>query len=101
MGDKLIAVARRRGLITREREPISSQENSTQIFKYNNHGYSFLRTNEKISDDNLLLTDTMNLLVFNLNSKTIIWIIILHGFGDQREDKSLPFLYKAAWIDKD
>ena len=100
MGDKIIAVARRLGLIKRDRPPISSKSNSKYVFKYSGNGYSFLRTNERISDEYILLTDTTHLLVFNLNSEKIVWKLKLNGFGDQKRNKNLPFLYKAAWIQK-
>ena len=32
--------------------------------------------------------------------KKIIWKIKLDGFGDQKSNKKLPFLYKAAWVNK-
>jgi len=98
MGDQLIAVARRLGLITRGREHLSSKKESANVFRYIENGYRFLRTNEHISDDNILLTGTKHLLIFNLKLKKIIWKIKLDGFGDQKRDKKLPFLYKAAWV---
>ena len=30
--------------------------------------------------------------------KKIVWKLELLGFGDQREAKHLPFVYKASWI---
>jgi hypothetical protein len=96
-GDKLIAVARRQGLITRDRQPISSKSNSKYVFKYLADGYRFLRTNESIPDGNILITDTSNLLIFNVNSEKVVWKLKLDGFGDQKRNKDLPFLYKAAW----
>ena len=98
IGDQLIAVARRLGLITRGREHLSSKKESANVFRYIENGYRFLRTNEHISDDNILLTGTKHLLIFNLKLKKIIWKIKLDGFGDQKRDKKLPFLYKAAWV---
>ena len=35
-----------------------------------------------------------------LNLKKIIWKIKLDGFGDQKSNKKLPYLYKAAWVNK-
>jgi hypothetical protein len=96
-GNELIAVDRRAGLIKRDRQPISSRPDSKYVFKYLNHGYSFLRTNELIPDGNILLTDTSNLLVFNFDSEKIVWKLKLNGFGDQKINKELPFLFKAAW----
>jgi hypothetical protein len=98
IADQLIAVARRLGLITRGREHLSSKKESANVFRYIENGYRFLRTNEHISDDNILLTGTKHLLIFNLKLKKIIWKIKLDGFGDQKRDKKLPFLYKAAWV---
>ena len=96
-GNELFAVERRLGLIKRDRQPISSKPDSKYVFKYLNYGYSFLRTNELIPDGNILLTDTSNLLVFNLDSEKIVWKLKLNGFGDQKINKDLTFLYKAAW----
>ena len=96
-GNELFAVERRLGLIKRDRQPISSRPDSKYVFKYLNYGYSFLRTNELIPDGNILLTDTSNLLVFNLDSEKIVWKLKLNGFGDQKINKDLPYLYKAAW----
>ena len=96
-GNELFAVERRLGLIKRDRQPISSRSDSKYVFKYLNYGYSFLRTNELIPDGNILLTDTSNLLVFNLDSEKIVWKLKLNGFGDQKINKDLPYLYKAAW----
>ena len=96
-GNELFAVERRLGLIKRDRQPISSKSDSKYVFKYLNYGYSFLRTNELIPDGNILLTDTSNLLVFNLESEKIVWKLKLNGFGDQKINKDLPYLYKAAW----
>ena len=96
-GNELFAVERRLGLIKRDRQPISSKSDSKYVFKYLNYGYSFLRTNELIPDGNILLTDTSNLLVFNLDSEKIVWKLKLNGFGDQKINKDLPYLYKAAW----
>ena len=97
-GNELFAVERGTlGLIKRDRQPISSRPDSKYVFKYLNYGYSFLRTNELIPDGNILLTDTSNLLVFNLDSEKIVWKLKLNGFGDQKINKDLPYLYKAAW----
>ena len=96
-GNELFAVERSLGLIKRDRQPISSRPDSKYVFKYLNYGYSFLRTNELIPDGNILLTDTSNLLVFNLDSEKIVWKLKLNGFGDQKINKDLPYLYKAAW----
>jgi len=96
-GNELFAVERRLGLIKRDRQPISSRPDSKYVFKYLNYGYSFLRTNELIPDGNILLTDTRNLLVFNRDSEKIVWKLKLNGFGDQKRNKDLPYLYKAAW----
>ena len=95
---KLIAIARKQGLISRERKPTSTKEDNSYIFRYRNQGYTFLRTNERISDDLILLTDSKHLLMFDQNSKEIVWKLELSGFGDQREEKHLPFVFKAAWI---
>ena len=100
MDDQIIAVARKLGLITRGHQHLSSKKESTILLRYVENGYRFLRTNELISDDNILLTDTTHLLIFNLNMKKIIWKIKLDGFGDQKSNKKLPFLYKAAWVNK-
>lgn len=97
-GGKLIAIARRRGIIARDRQKITSREDSSQIFNYQNQGYTFLRTNERISPDLVLLTDSTHLLIFDRKSEKIVWKLKLEGFGDQREEKYLPFLYKAAWV---
>jgi len=101
-GDKLIAISRRQGLIERERKPSDSKyvfkySDQKNVFKYFDKGYAFLRTNELIPDRNILLTDTSNLLVFNLDSEKIVWKLKLNGFGDQKINKDLPYLYKAAW----
>ena len=84
MDDQIIAVARKLGLITRGHQHLSSKKESTILLRYVENGYRFLRTNELISDDNILLTDTTHLLIFNLNMKKIIWKIKLDGFGDQK-----------------
>ena len=97
-GGKLIAIGRKQGLISRERKSTSSNEDNSYVFRYRNQGYTFLRTNERISDDLILLTDSKHLLIFNQNSKEIVWKLELSGFGDQREEKHLPFVFKAAWI---
>ena len=94
----LIAVARKQGMISREGKAATTKSDNSYIFKYLNEGYTFLRTNERISADLILLTDSTHLLVFDRDSKKIVWKLELFGFGDQREDKHLPFLYKAAWI---
>ena len=103
-GDKLIAIARQ-GLIERERKPSDSKyvfkySDQKNVFKYLDKGYSYLRTNELIPDGNILLTDTRHLLVFNLDSEKIVWKLKLNGFGDQKFNKNLPYLYKAAWTQK-
>ena len=95
---KLIAVARKQGLISREGKATTTKSDNSYIFKYLNEGYTFLRTNERISANLILLTDSRHLLIFDRDSKKIVWKLKLLGFGDQREDKHLPFLYKAAWI---
>ena len=95
---KLIAIGRKQGLISRERRPTSTKEDNSYIFRYRNQGYTFLRTNERISDDLILLTDSKHLLIFDQDSKKIVWKFELSGFGDQREEKHLPFVFKAAWI---
>ena len=95
---KLIAIGRKQGLISRERKPTSTKEDNAYIFRYQNQGYTFLRTNERISDDLILLTDSKHLFIFDQNSKKIVWKLKLSGFGDQREEKHLPFVFKAAWI---
>ncbi len=100
MDDQIIAVARRLGLVSRGHKHLSSKKESTILLRYVENGYRFLRTNELISDDNILLTGTRHLLIFNLNLKKIIWKIKLDGFGDQKSNKKLPFLYKAAWVSK-
>ena len=100
MDDQIIAVARRLGLVSRGHKHLSSKKESTILLRYVENGYRFLRTNELISDDNILLTGTRHLLIFNLNLKKIIWKIKLDGFGDQKSNKKLPFLYKAAWVTK-
>ena len=99
MDDQIIAVARKLGLVTRGHKHLLSKKDSTILFRYDNY-YRFLRTNELISDDNILLTGTKHLLIFNLNLKKIIWKIKLDGFGDQKSNKKLPYLYKAAWVNK-
>ena len=101
-GDKLIAISRRQGLVERERKPSDSKyvfkySDQKNVFKYFDKGYAFLRTNELIPDGNILLTDTRNLLVFNRDSEKIVWKLKLNGFGDQKRNKDLPYLYKAAW----
>ena len=96
---KLIAIGRKQGLISRERKPTSTKENNSYIFRYRDQGYTFLRTNQPISDSLILLTDSKHLLIFDQDSKKIVWKLKLSGFGDQREEKQLPFLYKAAWIE--
>ena len=96
---KLIAIGRKQGLISRERKPTSTRENNFYIFRYRNQGYTFLRTNQPISDSLILLTDSKHLLIFDQDTKKIVWKLKLSGFGDQREEKQLPFLYKAAWIE--
>jgi len=100
MDDQIIAVARRLGLVSRGHKHLSSKKESTILLRYVENGYRFLRTNELISDDNILLTGTRHLLIFNLTLKKIIWKIKLDGFGDQKSNKKLPFLYKAAWVSK-
>ncbi len=100
MDDQIIAVARRLGLITRGHKHLSVKKEGTILLRYVENGFRFLRTNELISDDNILLTDTKHLLIFNLNMKKIIWKIKLDGFGDQKSNKKLPFLYKAVWVSK-
>ena len=99
MDDQIIAVARKLGLVTRRHKHLLSKKDSTILFRYDNY-YRFLRTNELISDDYILLTGTRHLLIFNLNLKKIIWKIKLDGFGDQKSNKKLPYLYKAAWVNK-
>ena len=94
---KLIAIARKRGMISRDGKLTTTKEDNSYIFKYQNQGYTFLRTNERISADLILLTDSTHLLVFDQNSQKIVWKLALSGFGDQRDDKHLPYLYKAAW----
>ena len=69
-----------------------------RYFKYRKKGYSFLRTNELISDGKILLTDSTHLLIFDPSLKELIWKIKLSGFGHQKANKDMPFLYKAAWI---
>lgn len=95
---KLIAIARMRGIISREEMATSTKEDNSYIFKYQNQGYTFLRTNERISADLILLTDSTHLLVFDRDTEKIVWKLALSGFGDQRKAKHLPYLYKAAWV---
>ena len=95
---KLIAIGRKQGMVSRERKATSTKEDNSYIFRHQRQGYTFLRTNEPISDNLILLTDSKHLLIFNQDSKKIVWKLELSGFGDQREEKQLPFLYKAAWI---
>ena len=97
---KLIAVARKQGMISREGKATTTKEDNSYIFKYQNEGYTFLRTNERISADLILLTDSTHLLVFDRGSKKLVWKMKLNGFGDQKKNKDRPFLYKAAWIGK-
>ena len=92
---KLIAVAKSKDDIKRRKATTTKSDNS-YIFKYQNEGYTFLRTNERISANLILLTDSTHLLVFDRDSKKIVWKLELLGFGDQREEKHLPFVYKAA-----
>ena len=95
---KLIAIARKRGIISREEMATSTKEDNSYIFKYQNQGYTFLRTNERISADLILLTDSTHLLVFDRDTEKIVWKLALSGFGDQKKAKHLPYLYKAAWV---
>ena len=95
---KLIAIARKRGIISREEMATTTKEDNSYIFKYQNQGYTFLRTNERISADLILLTDSTHLLVFDRDTEKIVWKLALSGFGDQRKAKHLPYLYKAAWV---
>ena len=95
---KLIAIARKRGIISREEMATTTKEDNSYIFKYQNQGYTFLRTNERISADLILLTDSTHLLVFDRDTEKIVWKLALSGFGDQKKAKYLPFLYKAAWV---
>jgi len=95
---KLIAIARKQGIISREEMATSTKEDNSYIFKYQNQGYTFLRTNERISADLILLTDSTHLLVFDRDTEKIVWKLALSGFGDQRKAKFLPYLYKAAWV---
>ena len=95
---KLIAIARKRGIISREEVATTTKEDNSYIFKYQNQGYTFLRTNERISADLILLTDSTHLLVFDRDTEKIVWKLALSGFGDQRKAKFLPYLYKAAWV---
>jgi len=95
---KLIAIARKRGIISREEMATTTKEDNSYIFKYQNQGYTFLRTNERISADLILLTDSTHLLVFDRDTEKIVWKLALSGFGDQKKAKHLPYLYKAAWV---
>ena len=95
---KLIAIARKRGIISREEMATTTKEDNSYIFKYQNQGYTFLRTNERISADLILLTDSSHLLVFDRDTEKIVWKLALSGFGDQRKAKHLSYLYKAAWV---
>ena len=95
---KLIAIARKRGIISREETATTTKEDNSYIFKYQNQGYTFLRTNERISADLILLTDSTHLLVFDRDTEKIVWKLALSGFGDQKKAKHLPYLYKAAWV---
>jgi len=95
---KLIAIARKQGIISREEMATTTKEDNSYIFKYQNQGYTFLRTNERISADLILLTDSTHLLVFDRDTEKIVWKLALSGFGDQRKAKFLPYLYKAAWV---
>ena len=97
-GDKLVAVARKQGVITRERKSTTAKADNSYIFKYQKQGYTFLRTNERISPHLVLLTDSTHLLIFDRKSEKIVWKLTLEDFGDQREEKHLPFLYKATWV---
>ncbi|MAI10827.1 MAG: hypothetical protein CBD27_12405 [Rhodospirillaceae bacterium TMED167] len=95
---KLVAIARRSALLVRDRKPNTTKGDGSHYFKYSKKGYSFLRTNERISADLILLTDSTHLLVFDRSSKKLVWKMKLNGFGHQKENKNMPFLYKAAWI---
>ena len=97
-GEKLVAIARRKALLMRDRKTFTTKGDGSHYFKYKDKGYSFLRTNEYISANKILLTDTTHLLIFDPSVKKIIWKMKLNGFGDQRKNKDMPFLYKAAWI---
>ena len=97
-GEKLVAIARRSALLVRSPKPNTTKGDGSHYFKYRKKGYSFLRTNELISDGKILLTDSTHLLIFDPSLKELIWKMKLNGFGHQKENKDMPFLYKAAWI---
>ena len=77
-----------------------AKRDDRNTFKYREFGDSWLRTNEKISDENILLTDSTHLLIFNRVIQQIVLKIDLNGFGAQKRASfyKLPFLYKAAWV---
>ena len=99
VGDhKIISIGRKQGVVIRDRKPVSSKRDNLNIFKYHKNNYSFLRTNQLISKNRILFTDSNHILIFDNVSRKVIWKLRLDGFGDQREEKHLPFLYKATWV---
>lgn len=97
-GSKLISVARKQGVVIRDRKPVTAKKDNLNIFKYHKKNYSFLRTNQLISPNKILFTDSTNVMIFDADLKKVIWKLRLNGFGHQREEKHLPFIFKAAWV---
>jgi len=95
---KIISIGRKQGVVIRDRKPVTSKKDSLNIFRYHKKNFSFLRTNQRISQSKILLTDSTHILIFDVNLKKVIWKVSLDGFGDQRKEKHLPFLFKATWV---
>ena len=97
----IIAVDRKRGrgLIKRKRGSVTTAKDNELLLNYRELDLTFLRTNEKISDENILLTDSRSLIIFNVNSKKIVWKLNLDRFEDQKSGNG-RYIYKASWVYK-
>jgi hypothetical protein len=88
-----------RGLIKRKRGSVTTSKDNELLLNYRELDLTFLLTNEKISDENVFLTDSRTLIIFNVISKKIVWKLNLDSFEEQG-DRDSRYIYKASWVNK-